>query len=94
MSSLPCPMLGRLLRDFQAIFRGLCPHCELDALTIEPGLIHGGNAALASIRGADGGELFRIYGEEDLVRLTCDAPACRMLQRAIARSFRVALASA
>lgn len=83
--NLRCSLKELIEATFRALLlRHGCTTCEVSNLIIiEGGQDRGANTYLASVRAPDGRELFRVYGVDDLDRLTEDRTACSYLARAV-----------
>lgn len=92
---LNCTMKELISAAFKAILlRHGCSTCEADSLVIEPGPINGGHISLASVRSADGRELYRVYDLDDLDDLMADPSTCYFLAKALRRLGKIPTQSA
>jgi hypothetical protein len=64
-----------------------CSRHEADTLSINPGPCHGGRISLASVRGADGREILRVYSEGDVRHLVTSQPAAAEFAANVRRSL-------
>lgn len=84
MQGLACSLKELIEAVLRAVLlRNGCTTCQVDGVSIEPGPVHGGNVALASIRGADGRELFRVHDLSDLDGLMATTSLCEYLAKAV-----------
>lgn len=64
-----------------------CSVAETSTLKINPGPCHGGRAALASVRGADGREILRVYSDDDVNLLVSSQPHAANFANDVRRSL-------
>lgn len=87
--ALRCSLKELIEATFRAaLLRHGCSSCEVDGLIVDGAPPHGGGASLASVRGPDGRELFRIYGLEDLDDLMANPTVCQVLSATVQRIAR------
>ncbi|SKB49999.1 hypothetical protein SAMN06295937_100793 [Sphingopyxis flava] len=84
--------------DFQTAKRAIlaaaascgCSVVEAGSITISPGPCHGGRIALASVRGADGREILRVYTDDDVRALVASQPIAAEFAANVRRSLAAA----
>lgn len=64
-----------------------CSVAEAGTLSINPGPCHGGRIALASVRGADGREILRVYNDDDVHHLVTSQPHAAEFAANVRRSL-------
>lgn len=91
MISLRCEIREFIEAAMRAVLlRNGCTTCEASSVKVEPGVEHGGNVSLASVRGADGREIYRVHELSELDGLMAGNGECAFLAKQARRAAAAA----